>query len=123
RILRRARLRARWSLSAARSALARQARRPADRTGDRRRAWLRDQWRPRRAGLPRPSWRALGARGEPARRALRQPVGLRAHPALEPVRDRSEPLVPERKPGRRVGCIAPPRRALARALHAARRPP
>ena len=59
---------------------------------------------------------------QPARRAVRQPVGLRAHPPLESARDRSEPFVPRGQPCGRVGGVDAPGRAAARALARAHRP-
>ena len=46
--------------------------------------------------------------------SLRQPLGVRAHPSLEPECHRSEPFVQGRQSRRRVGCIAAPGRTAAR---------
>ena len=59
---------------------------------------------------------------QPAGRAVRQPVGLRAHPSLECGRDRPEPLVPRRQPGAGVGGADAAGRAAARSRARARRP-
>ena len=71
--------------------------------GDRRRARLRNQRRAWRAAVRRPARGALCGPGQPGGRAVREPVGLRAHPSLERRRDRSEPLVSRGQPGAGVG--------------------
>ena len=79
------------------------ARRAALRAGYRWRARLRDQRRARRAAVRRRAGgRVCGSR-QSAGRAVRQPVGLRAHPSLEPERARPEPLVPRQQPGAGIG--------------------
>ena len=62
-----------------------------------------------------------GLSGQPARGALRESLGLRAHPSLERRRRRSESLVPGRQPRRRVRGVAAPGCAVARTLSAAHR--
>ena len=76
--------------------------RPARRARHRRRARLRDQRRARRAALRARGGRGLCRARQPAHRALRQPLGLRALPALERGCRRSQPLVRGRQPGRRI---------------------
>ena len=84
------------------------------RAGDRRRARLRNQRRARRAAVRRPACGGLCGPHQPAGGAVRQPVGLRAHPPLEPGRARPEPLVPRRQPGAGIGGADAPGRAAAR---------
>ena len=69
-----------------------------------------------------PARRSLCGARQPAGGALREPLGLRAHPALELRRHRPQPLLPHAQPGAGIGGADAAGGALARAVRGAHRP-